>query len=71
MVPEVEMEEIEEDWNLSPRGKELAIAEGRVLSQMNHIEDLIKKNIEVPDSLIDELERATEILEQTREKYGV
>ena len=50
------MEEIEEDWNLSPRARRIAVCEGEVLRKMNEIEDFIKKDIEVPDQLISELE---------------
>ena len=58
-----------EDYSLSPRTRQMAEAEGRVLLLMNKMEDLIIRDIDVPDELVERLEEANDNLENLRFKY--
>jgi hypothetical protein len=58
-----------EDYSLSPRTRQMAEAEARVLLLMNTVEDMIMRDIDVPDELVERLEEANDNLEDLRLKY--
>ncbi len=58
-----------EDWSLSPRTRKRAEAEACVLLLKNTIEDMIMRDIDVPDELVERLEEANDNLEDVRFKY--